>query len=218
VDPSVRIVGRHYLLATAGTGYGALSGDGLTPAVMARARATITTKLPRGTVVDPDAYNPANNLLRVGTLAPDFRAATLAGRRYRLSAQRGHVVVLKFVAMWCSICRQEAPELERLQRTGTLDAHHPRVLAVLGDPYAGTSDAWSSPHPLATAADVAAFARTFGITYPLLVQRNLSASNEYGGPPAIYVIDRQGIIRFASANMVSYAQLAKAVESAALAS
>jgi len=209
---AVRIVGRHYLLATVDAGSGVDA-----PLVSARARATVVTELPAAAIADPDAYKPAA-LLPVGTAAPDFAARTLAGRRYRLSVQRGHVVVLKFFAVWCSICRQEAPALERLRRARLPGGGAVRVLAVLGDPYGGSDDSSSSPHPLATAADIAAFARAFDITYPLLVQRNLAASNEYGGPPAIYVIDRKSIIRFASADLVTYAQLMTEVRRAAHAS
>jgi thiol-disulfide isomerase/thioredoxin len=49
-------------------------------------------------------------------LAPDFALPGLDGRTWRLSEQRGRIVVVSFWALWCSPCRREIPALGALRR------------------------------------------------------------------------------------------------------
>jgi peroxiredoxin len=49
----------------------------------------------------------------VGKPAPDFELDTLDGRRFRLSEQRGKIVVLDFWATWCKPCTQTLPQVVR---------------------------------------------------------------------------------------------------------
>jgi thiol-disulfide isomerase/thioredoxin len=51
-----------------------------------------------------------------GAVAPEIDLPTLAGERVRLSALRGHPVVVTFWGTWCPPCRQEFPELVAAQR------------------------------------------------------------------------------------------------------
>ncbi|GAC1471808.1 MAG: hypothetical protein PVSMB7_23890 [Chloroflexota bacterium] len=51
-----------------------------------------------------------------GTIAPDFAATTLDGPRFSLAAQRGHPVVLFFMAASCTSCLIESHALGQVQR------------------------------------------------------------------------------------------------------
>lgn len=51
-------------------------------------------------------------IVQVGQQAPDFELTTTEGKTFRLSDQRGKVVMLQFTASWCGVCRKEMPHIE----------------------------------------------------------------------------------------------------------
>ena len=51
-------------------------------------------------------------IVKVGDMAPDFTLEMLDGSKFKLSEQRGMVVMLQFTAGWCGICRREMPFIE----------------------------------------------------------------------------------------------------------
>jgi len=53
---------------------------------------------------------------QTGFLAPDFELIDADGKTYRLSALRGHPILINFWASWCTPCRQEMPAMERVYR------------------------------------------------------------------------------------------------------
>ena len=53
-------------------------------------------------------------LLKPGTVAPDFTLKDLDGLPVKLSELRGRRVVLVFWASWCPDCRAEVPDLKAM--------------------------------------------------------------------------------------------------------
>ena len=56
----------------------------------------------------------ATNLLKPGTVAPDFTLRTADEKDIKLRAFRGNYVVLDFWASWCSDCRKDIPAMKQL--------------------------------------------------------------------------------------------------------
>ena len=63
---------------------------------------------------DPDVVY-GKDLLKAGTVAPDFTLKDLDGRAVSLADFRGKQVVLHFWASWCPDCREEVPEIKAAQ-------------------------------------------------------------------------------------------------------
>ena len=124
------------------------------------------------------AADPAPEL---GRPAPDFTLPDLAGAKIRLADYQGKKAVLvNFWATWCVPCREEMPTLERLSRDRRSVLE---VLAVSVDTVG--------------AAKVRAFVRELGLTFPILLDRDLAVGRLYRvrALPMSFIVDRTGIVR-----------------------
>lgn len=121
---------------------------------------------------------------RVGQLAPDFTLPTLAGDSVSLSDYRGQVVVLDFWASWCIPCRLTMPLLDELSQ------RFPEIVLL------GVSLDRSR-------ADAVAYLESRANSQLITVYGSLSAASAVSrayavsGIPRTFVIDRNGIVRFA---------------------
>ena len=124
---------------------------------------------------------PENNIgTQKGNIAPDFSLATLDGGAENLRDYRGRTVILNFWASWCGPCRAEMPDLQAVY--GELRGNNLVVLGVnQGEPR----------------EQVAAFAREFGLSFPILLDSNQEVGAKYGvrAYPTTFIIDSQGVIR-----------------------
>ncbi|MGA8941397.1 MAG: thiol-disulfide oxidoreductase ResA [Thermoactinomyces sp.] len=119
------------------------------------------------------------NQLAVGEKAPNFELSTLDGKTVRLSDYQGKTVLLNFWGTWCEPCRTEMPALQKAYET-----YHKKGLVVLSVNIAETDVAVSS------------FARQYGLTFPMLMDRERDVTRLYDvGPiPSTFFIDKDGKI------------------------
>ncbi len=71
---------------------------------------TNTAKAQQTTEEDLDAQY-ATELLKPGTVAPDFELPSPEGKKVSLKQFKGKYVVLDFWASWCPDCRKDAPNI-----------------------------------------------------------------------------------------------------------
>src|SRR5215468_6939586 len=111
---------------------------------------------------------------------PDVEFQTLAGKPFRLSELRGHVVLLNFWATWCVPCREEIPALNALQHD-----FNDKGLRVVGASLEDTADG------------VTAYQKeVHKFEYQVVVgSGDLKTQFAQAVLPTTYLIDRDGRIR-----------------------
>lgn len=129
----------------------------------------------------------------VGAALPEFSGPLVSGGNLRLQALRGRPMLLNLWATWCGPCRREMPALEQLakSRAGLL-----AVVAIDQGEDATTARA---------------FARRFGVTFPVVVDttQQLGTLLHLAGLPSSFFIDRDGIIRSAVDGEMTYEVMRK---------
>lgn len=114
--------------------------------------------------------------------APDFELSDLAGQPYRLSAQRGKVVLINFWATWCPPCVAEMPRLQRawLQLKGEPFS----LVAVALDEQVTTVERFAKNHTY--------------LTFKVLVDDYMNAAKMWPmrGLPTTFIIDKRGYVAY----------------------
>lgn len=114
-------------------------------------------------------------IIEVGETAPEFQVTTLEGTAFRLSDQRGKVVLVDFWATWCAPCIGDMPKIKRALETYGRDGRFVVIGISLDDPsstvkeFVGNGRApWphavlgpSETNPVAKAYNVSAIPATF---------------------------------------------------------
>jgi cytochrome c biogenesis protein CcmG, thiol:disulfide interchange protein DsbE len=118
----------------------------------------------------------------VGKPAPDFQVTTADGQKLTLADFKGQVLVLNFWATWCGPCKQELPLLEGYYR-----AQQPAGLRILA---VATEDSLT-PYQLRPLAKI--------LTIPMVKRFKGADYGEIKALPTNFVIDRDGILRYADA-------------------
>ena len=119
---------------------------------------------------------------REGFLAPDFTLDTLDGTKVTLSELRGKIVIINLWATWCPPCRAEMPALEN-----AYEQYKDSGVVILGLNVTNQD----------SEKDIPPFVKEFGLTFPILLDRDGSVSTLYQlrGLPTTYFVNREGIIR-----------------------
>ncbi len=118
------------------------------------------------------------------TPAPNLTFAKLKGGPPSLEALKGKVVVLDFWATWCGPCRMSMPRLNDLAKQ-----YKGKGLEVIGISLDDPSTQRAIPGVL----------KELQIAYPVTLASDIpDLANNYphDSIPSIYVIDRQGMIRY----------------------
>jgi thiol-disulfide isomerase/thioredoxin len=118
-----------------------------------------------------------NELLAVGTDAPDWTLNDPSGKPHKLSDYRGSVVILDFWATWCGPCAQLMPKMQKLQ-----DKYAEKGVRVFG------VNAWERADPVSIMMQKR-------LTYSILLNGERIASS-YGviNLPVVYVVGVDGKI------------------------
>lgn len=132
--------------------------------------------------------NVDKDTISSGMNAGDFTLMDIDGKEHTLSEYKGNVVILDFWATWCPPCREEIPHFNDLAKK-----YNERGLVVLG---------------VSVDRDGAEIVRNFRsekqpLDYPVVMSnsevynkyQSYLPSDERGGIPFTFVIDKEGIIR-----------------------
>jgi thiol-disulfide isomerase/thioredoxin len=119
----------------------------------------------------------------IGQIAPDFELADLDGRAHALSAYRGRVTIVAFLATKCPISNDYNERLRALAAD-----YNSRQVAFL----AINASADETP------GEIRAHAARHGFTFPLLKDGTGSIADAYGATrtPEVYLIDKEGVLRY----------------------
>lgn len=144
---------------------------GLGSAIYALHRARVAAS------VDASANAKVIRFARNPEIAPSFLLRDINGKIVSTADWKGKVVILNFWATWCPPCREEIPELVRLQ------TKYKDKLEIVG-----ASEDEDGPQK------VQQFVQRFGMNYPVVMATKELIGN-YGGVPALptsFLIDPQG--------------------------
>lgn len=113
--------------------------------------------------------------------APELTLTDVNGKEHTLAAYRGWVVLVNLWATWCPPCKAEMPTLNTYYKDHAAQGF--TILAVNDGDAAG---------------DVAAFAQSYGLSFPVLVDPTYIATQQAfktRSLPSSFVIDGEGIVR-----------------------
>jgi cytochrome c biogenesis protein CcmG, thiol:disulfide interchange protein DsbE len=130
-----------------------------------------------------DGKDAASERVEIGSLAPAYRAVSLAGDSVSIEQQRGKVLLLNVWATWCHPCRTEIPELRAIH-----DKYKARGLELVG--VSVDSDGADD--------GIREFMNEFKMNYAIWRDPDERVSSRFliVGVPATFLIDRDGILRW----------------------
>lgn len=127
--------------------------------------------------------------------APEIILSNLNGEKVSLEDFKGKKILLNFWATWCPPCKEEMPDMETLYKE-----NKENDFVVLGVNMTNTESSEEK---------VAAFVEEYGLTFPILMDKNGKVSHAYEllSYPTTYFIDSDGIIRSKVVGAISKAHM-----------
>lgn len=125
--------------------------------------------------------------------AQDFTAELVNGQTFRLSDQKGKVVLMNIWATWCAPCHDETPDFVDLY-----SSYKDKGLVVLGVSVDEQGKSVVEP-----------FMEKYSVNYPMIIDDG-SVMDKYGptmGIPTSYIIDRQGNLRYFAVGALTHKEL-----------
>ncbi|WP_374951028.1 TlpA family protein disulfide reductase [Mucilaginibacter sp.] len=132
----------------------------------------------------PAEYQQKLDLLQamVGKPAPAFSAKTVTGKQVDLASLKGKVIVVNFWFVGCLPCEEEMPLLNKLT-----------------DQYKSNPDVVFLSFANSTKASVKSFFKRKTFKYQTVTDaKAIAASYNVSGYPSHFVVDKEGILKFAS--------------------
>lgn len=171
------------LLAAAGMGYSALSGQVEMPGLAGQ----VSDKEDDAPVRETDSPAEAVEEEEKGYAAPDFTVLDAEGNEVKLSDCFGTPLVVNFWASWCGPCKSEMPDFN--EAAAEYEGEVRFLMVNLTDGYQETMEKAEE------------FIEAQGYTFPVYYDTQYSAAAAYGvsAIPMTIFIDEEG-------NLVTYAQ------------
>lgn len=144
--------------------------------------------------------------LKAGTPAPDFSVRDLSGKEFRLKdCCDKEAVLLFFWSFFCGPCREEMPMINEMTKE-----YGGKGLQVIGVNLDGLE--------MKKAIDKFVVSEKIGfrIVFDELEGDAFRVADPYGvaGTPALFIVDKKGVISFVSVGAVTTPQLKKEIEKA----
>ncbi len=124
---------------------------------------------------------PASAKAAKGQRAPGFNLSSLKGDKVSLSGLAGQVVVVDFWAQWCGPCKEELPQLDKLQKEYA--SKGVKIITVNIDKQRDNAEK---------------LVKMLGLSLEVLLDPSGSVAASYDLPkmPSSYVVDKKGVIRY----------------------
>lgn len=125
--------------------------------------------------------------------AKDFNVQLINGETFKLSQQKGKVVLLNIWATWCAPCREETPELVDLY-----SEYRNQGLEILGVSIDEQGRSVVDP-----------FLEKYEVNYPVVIDDG-AIMDKYGptmGIPTTYIIDKEGSLRYFAVGAITLKEL-----------
>lgn len=128
---------------------------------------------------DPDSIEVG---LEVGMRAPNFSTVTLEGEPVALEDLRGQVVLINFWATWCTPCKEEMPDFQRVY-----ERFNPRGFTVLAVNF------------LEKPEQIEPFVEEYGLDFPIALDQEAEINDRYRviAYPTSFIVDGNGVIIYA---------------------